>query len=187
MSKHIATAQLAELAQIAREPRQHTLVDRTFGLPTELFALTVAAYVAFLGVMTAAFGEAGLVIPMAICVIYLVMAFGVPALWTQIGPDDGARRLSWSAFRARGVMTNSGPVSAGAAAAQVLILPLVILFWGIAIAVIASSRAGSSNWIPREPMRAIRPSLSSLVSWRLTVSMVTPSNPAISPRVSGMS
>ena len=88
--------------------------------------------------MTAAFGGSGLVIPMAICVVYIVMAFGVPALWTRIGPDDGARHMSWADFRGKGVMTHNGPVDAGAAAAQVLILPLAVLFWGIAVAVIAA-------------------------------------------------
>lgn len=138
MSKHIAPAKLAQLAQIVGEPRQTTVVDRTFGLPAALFVMTVAAYFAFLGIMTAAFGGDGLVIPMAICVVYVVMAFGVPALWTRIGPNDGAQRMSWAAFQGRGVMTHNGPVSAGAAIAQVLILPLAVLIWGIAIAVIAA-------------------------------------------------
>ena len=66
MSKHIAPAKLAQLAQIVGEPRQTTVVDRTFGLPAALFVMTVAAYFAFLGIMTAAFGGDGLVIPMAI-------------------------------------------------------------------------------------------------------------------------
>jgi hypothetical protein len=138
MSKHIATDQLAQLAQIVDQPRPHTVVDRTFGLPTELFAVTVLSYLAFLGVMAAAFGGGELWIPMVVFVVYIVMAFGIPAMWTQIGPDDGARRLSWAAFRNNGVMTHDGRVSAGAAAAQVLILPLAILFWGVAVAVIAA-------------------------------------------------
>ena len=139
MSKHHAPTQLAQLAQIVDEPRRHIVVDRTFGLPTTLFVLTIGAYFAFLGVMTLAFGGSGLVIPMVICVIYLVMVFGVPALWTRIGPDDGEKPMSWGTFRGKGVMTHNGPVDAGAAAAQVLILPAAVLFWGIAIAVIAAA------------------------------------------------
>lgn len=139
MSRHLATAQLAELAQIVDQPRHQLPVDRTFGLPSELFAITVAAYLGFLGIMAAAFGTAELAIPMAIFVIYIAMAFGVPALWTGIGEDDGARRMSWSAFRRNGVIAHDGPVSANAAAAQVLILPLAILGWGIAVAIIAAT------------------------------------------------
>jgi hypothetical protein len=138
MSKHIPAARLAEVARIVDQPSRSTVVDRTFGLPTELFALTVLSYLAFLGVMAAAFGGDGLLIPMAIFVIYIAMAFGVPAMWTQIGPDDGKRRMSWAEFSGKGVMTHDGQVSAGAAAAQVLILPLVILGWGIGIAIIAA-------------------------------------------------
>lgn len=138
MSMQIPSAELAEMARIAKQPQLYTIVDRTFGLPTALFGISVAAYFGFLAVMVLAFGTSELAIPMAIFIVYIVMAFGVPAMWTQIGPDDGTQRLSWSAFRRNGVMTHYGPVGAGAAMAQVLILPLAILAWGVAIAIIAA-------------------------------------------------
>jgi hypothetical protein len=46
------------------------------------------------------------------------------------------------------------------------------------------SRAASASSMPRDPLRRTIPSRSSWVSWRLTVSMVRPSNEASSPRVS---
>ncbi len=138
MSKYLATARITEFAQIVEQPRHQPPVDRTFGLPTALYAITVAAYLAFLAVMTAAFGSAELAIPMAICLTYIAMAFGVPALWTRISPQDGARNAGWRAFRNHGVMAHDGPVSANAAIVQVLILPLAILGWGVAVAIIAA-------------------------------------------------
>jgi len=138
MSKHIAEANLAEVAQIVAAPSAAHVVDRTFELPTGLYIATVGAYLAFLGIMAASFLTGELVIPMVIFVVYIAMAFGIPAMWTGIGENNGARRLSWSNFQSKGVMTHDGPVTAGAATAQVLILPLAILGWGLAIAIIAA-------------------------------------------------
>ncbi len=138
MSKHIADNRLAEVAQIVAAPRVAHKVDRTFELPKVLYVVTAAAYLAFVGLMAALFLNGGLAIPMVICVVFIVMAFGVPAMWTRLGDDDGARRLSWSSFQSKGVMTPDGPVPAGAATAQVLILPIAIVIWGLAIAAIVA-------------------------------------------------
>jgi hypothetical protein len=138
MSKHITDTRLAEVAQIVAAPKVPHKVDRTFELPTGLYLLTAAAYLAFIGLMAAVFLNAGLAIPMVVFVVFIVMAFGVPAMWTRLGDDDGARRLSWSNFQSKGVMTLDGPITAGAATAQVLILPVAIVIWGLAIALIVA-------------------------------------------------
>jgi hypothetical protein len=138
MTKHLPAEQLAGLAQIHDQIPQGSVVDRSFELPVALYGLTIACYLAFLAIMAAVFTTAELAIPMAIFVVYIAMAFGVPAMWTAIGPDNGARRLSWEAFRRSGVETHYGRVTAGSAIAQVLIMPAAVLGWGIAVAVIAS-------------------------------------------------
>ncbi len=138
MSKLIANPRLTQLAQIVEAPKLPHKVDRSFELPVGLYVMTAGAYLAFIGLMAAMFMNGGLVIPMVICVVFIVMAFGVPAMWTGIGDDDGAQRLSWSNFQSKGVMTLDGPVTAAAASAQVLILPFAILTWGLAIAVIVA-------------------------------------------------
>jgi hypothetical protein len=138
MSRHLASEQIAEVAHVVAAPRPVHVVDRSFGLPARLYGLTIGAYLAFLGVMAAAFMTGQLAIPMAIFVFFVVMAFSVPGAWTRIGPDDGLRSPSWSSFRMHGLMTVDGPVSAHATTVQVLILPVAILCWGIAIAVIAA-------------------------------------------------
>ena len=38
----------------------------------------------------------------------------------------------------RGIQTATGPLSGGAALVQVLILPALILFWGVCVAVIVA-------------------------------------------------
>lgn len=138
MSKHVAETKLAGVAKIVEAPKVHHKVDRTFELPTGLYALTIAGYLGFIGIMAACFMTGQLVIPMAIFVLFIVMAFSIPAMWTSLGDDDGARRLSWSNFQSKGVMTHDGPVTAAAASAQVLILPFAIILWGLAITVIVA-------------------------------------------------
>ena len=102
-----------------------------------LHTATVGLYFAFLGVMAFAFQDRGLIIPMAICVIYCVMAFGVPTMWKRMKPDHASAPLQWGEFSRFGINTYTGNMSARDATGQVLILPVLILGWGVAIAVIA--------------------------------------------------
>ena len=136
MSKHAAETKLAEVARIVEAPKVHHKVDRTFELPAGLYLMTAGAYLGFIGLMAVLFMTGGLAIPLVVIALFIVMAFSIPAMWTGLGEDDGARRLSWSNFQSKGFMTHDGPITATAASVQVLILPFAILVWGLAIAVI---------------------------------------------------
>lgn len=138
MSKHIADTALANVAHKVDAPRVPHTVDRTFELPTGLYVMTAGSYLAFLAMMAACFLTGELAIPMAVFVVFIAMAFAVPAMWTGLGDDDGKRRLSWSNFQSKGIVAYDGPVTAFAATAQVLILPIAILIWGLAISVIVA-------------------------------------------------
>ena len=121
------------------QARPHTEVDRTFGLPTALFVVTGALYFAFIGVMAIGFGNPGLIMPMAIMAVFLVMFFGVPGMWVLMKPGaNRSRAKSWNRFLSEGVQTNTGHLGAGEAAVQVLILPVLILVWGLGTATIAA-------------------------------------------------
>ena len=112
---------------------------RSFDLPTGLFAATVGLYFAFLAVMAAAFADPGLIVPMGIFYIYIIMAFGVPALWVRMKPDHADRPLGWRQFMREGIVTHTGRLAGRDAAVQVLILPTLILGWGIAMAAIVAA------------------------------------------------
>jgi hypothetical protein len=115
-----------------------TATVRSFDLPTGLFAATVGLYFAFLAVMAVAFADPRLIVPMGIFYIYIIMAFGVPALWVRMKPDHADRPLSWSRFMRDGIATHTGRLAGKDAAVQVLILPTLIFGWGVAMAVIAA-------------------------------------------------
>ncbi len=78
----------------------------------------------------------GLAIPMAIFALFIVAGFGVPALWTGIAPDHGKRPLKLQQLMRRGIATYTGRLEGGDAAIQMLILPVLILGWGMAVVTI---------------------------------------------------
>jgi hypothetical protein len=132
--KAIVHAQLP----VAAHPRHQVEVDRNFGLPTGLFVMTALGYLGFLGLTALAFGNPGLILPMAIFVTFLTMFFGVPAMWSRMKPGHPDRAQSWSRFISEGIQTYTGHVTAVQASAQVLILPAIVFGWGVAVVTIAA-------------------------------------------------
>lgn len=121
---------------VAALPGQY---GRTFDLPPVLHYATAGLYIVYLGVMSIAFMAPDLVLPMVICVLSVAAGFGVPALWARIAPPPPGRRQSFNRFLHEGFDCMTGHLSGHGAAMQVLILPVLILCWGIAIAIIAAS------------------------------------------------
>ena len=140
MAERITRQLVAEKAIIheAEALRIPTTVDRNFELPAGLYAATAGAYFAFLGVMAFGFGNPSLILPMAIFIVFIAMFFGVAAMWMRMKPEHAQRLTPWSRFRQHGMITANGHCTAGAATAQVLILPALILAWGIAVVTIAT-------------------------------------------------
>lgn len=138
MSIHIPAEQFAAVTNKSAKPNLRQHVDRSFGLPTGLYVATIAAYFAFIAIMGIGLAQRELIIPMGICVTYLVMFFGVPAMWVRMKPKTDAEPLSWVEYKMDGIDTWTGRIKAKDATAQVLILPVLILFWGIATVAIAT-------------------------------------------------
>ncbi|MBU2586736.1 MAG: hypothetical protein KJ872_01315 [Alphaproteobacteria bacterium] len=118
-------------------PRHQVEVDRNFGLPSALYIATIACYFGFLVIVGTAFANPVLVIPMAIIVVLIVAAFGVPAVWTRLR-DNSSAPQTLGEFETRGIMTNTGRLRPRDAAIQVLILPVLLVVWGLAVAVVAA-------------------------------------------------
>ena len=118
-------------------PRHQVDADRNFGLPTALYGATVAGYLGFLLVVGSAFANPVLAIPMAIFVVFIIAGFGVPALWTRLAGNTSAPQ-TLGEFEAKGIQTATGRLAAKDASIQVLILPVLLVCWGLAVAVIAA-------------------------------------------------
>jgi hypothetical protein len=130
-------ARIVEQPKAPAQVRHQVEADRNFGLPTALYAGTVAGYLGFLLVVGSAFANPVLAIPMAIFVVFIVAGFGVPAVWTRLAGNTSEPQ-TMGEFALKGIMTNTGRLAAKDAAIQVLILPVLLVCWGLAIAVIAA-------------------------------------------------
>ncbi|MEO0700428.1 MAG: hypothetical protein AAFY81_12030 [Pseudomonadota bacterium] len=130
-------ARLVEAPTQSKAPRHQVEVDQNFELPSVLFGATVACYLAFLGVMLGAFAAPILAIPMVIFAGFIVAGFGLPMIWTRLA-NNRSRPLSYGQFQTDGIMTNTGRCAPRDAMIQMLILPVLIVLWGLAVAIIAA-------------------------------------------------
>ncbi len=144
MSKHQARLDLAPVAAIHAAPPLAqpapvaVEVQRTFDLPVSLHAATVGLYFAFVAIMAIAFRSPEMAIPIAICFVVLIGGFGVPWMWTRMQPANPARRMRSSEARLHGIPVHTGRLTPGEAAGQVLVLPVLLVFWACAAAVIVA-------------------------------------------------
>lgn len=140
MAEKLSRERVAEKAIIHEAPvaRQPTSVDRSFELPTALYGATVALYLGFIATLGIAFANPEMILPAAVFALIVVAAFGVPSIWVRMRPDSSQRSTPLGRFQGQGIMTLTGHCSAGAAAAQVLILPVLIFAWGVAAVTIAA-------------------------------------------------
>lgn len=127
-------ARIVDSPAAERTPHE---VDRNFGLPTALYGATVACYLGFLAIVGAAFANPVLLIPMVIFAFTILAGFGVPTIWTRFAGNSTAPQ-TMGEFEARGIMTHTGPLTARDASLQVLVLPVLLVMWGIAVAVIVA-------------------------------------------------
>ncbi len=128
-----------EAGTLAEAPVEIDRRTRNFDLPVALHAATVGCYLAFLGILALAFQSPDMIIVMAICVIYIAMAFGVPTLWSRMKPLHHDRAIDWQTFHREGIECATGRLTSSESIGQVMILPVLILGWGIAIVIIAAA------------------------------------------------
>lgn len=122
----------------AAAPVRHQVeADRNFGLPAAFYGATIACYLGFLVIAGTAFANPVLAIPIAIMVLLIAAAFGVPTVWTRL-KGNVSQPQTLGEFETRGIMTHTGRLAPRDATIQVLILPVLLVVWGLAVAVIAA-------------------------------------------------
>jgi len=126
------------VAAPAVKPDQRACEDRTFELPRALHIGTAALFLAYMAIMAVGFRNNELVLPMVINFIFISAAFGVPALWATMKPDNPSQALGLDGFMANGVDCLTGRLDGRSASVQVLIMPVLVLLWGIGVVTIAA-------------------------------------------------
>jgi hypothetical protein len=125
---------------VVEPPRQSVPGPRSFELPKGVFVAMGAAYAAFIVEMAVAFGDgSGMPLVLAICVVYMAMYLGIPAVFGKVNTGMRQPRLDWARLRASGLDTIDGRVGAGGVLAQVLIVPACLAAFGLAILVIVAT------------------------------------------------
>ena len=138
LEKHLLVRTSELVAEpLAEAPRACT--DRNFNLPTALHAGFFGLFLAYLGVMAIGFPHPEMILPMAIFVIFTVAFYVVPMLWATMAPANPTRSMSLDQLLGQGMMTHTGWTSGGSAVAQVMVMPVMILCWGVAVVVIAAT------------------------------------------------
>ena len=128
----IVTAdELATLVAPAMALPEHS----DFEFPRWIWAVMLAGYATFVGgLLGATAGNGRAEFAIAISAIYIAMFFGTARVLANV---DGRRVGAFN--RAGGkLVTSTGPMNAASVAGQVLVLPVLLGFFGVAIAVISA-------------------------------------------------
>jgi hypothetical protein len=113
------------------EPLKATQELRTFDLPKSIWWTMFLAYaVFFLGITVATGRDRSALFMIVISASYAVMYFGTAAVMNAVGAHSRPATVPGD------IETATGKLSYGAAFAQILTVPLVIAFFGCAIAVV---------------------------------------------------
>ncbi len=123
--------------ELVAAPEGRSCEDQSFELPTGVYVAMAGMFTGFIAVLNIAFsGHMG--VSFAAIFFFVAAFFAIPVLFTRSAPDSRTSALEWYQFLERGIVTASGREKAGSAAVLVLILPFLILCFGIAIATIAA-------------------------------------------------
>jgi hypothetical protein len=137
MSVRVDPIQLQADARVVAAPNERSCQDHSFELPTGLYIAMAALFFGFLAVLAIGLQTPGLIVPMAINFVFLAAFFGVPAIFVRSTKDD-SRAKSWSRFMDRGIDTANGHSSGKEAAVLMLVLPVFIFGWSLAIVTITA-------------------------------------------------
>ena len=125
-------------AEIVQAPAARACDDQSFELPGGLYAAMAIMFAGFVAVLALAF-RGHMAVSYGVIFAFLTAFFAIPAIFPRVKPADGrTRALSWAMFRYKGIATATGRMTATEATILVLLLPFLILCFGIAMATIAA-------------------------------------------------
>ena len=130
---------LAARADIVAPPPQRACEDHNWGLPNGIYAAMAICFAGAITVLALSF-HSGMAVSFGVIFFFLAAFFAVPAIFvrTSRGRGGNTKALGWYEFMDRGIVTATGRTRGGEAATLVLMLPVLILCWAIAVAIIAA-------------------------------------------------
>jgi hypothetical protein len=130
---------LADRADIVAPPPQRSCEDHNWGLPNGIYAAMAVCFMGAIAVLALCF-RSGMVVSYGVIFLFIAAFFAIPAIFVRTSRNRGStlRAASWNEFLDKGITTATGRMKAGEAAVLVLMLPVLILCWAIAVAIIAA-------------------------------------------------
>jgi len=140
MSARVKSAVAFATDEIVAPPSLSTAAcdDHSFQLPTGIYVAMTLCFFGAIAILALAFRQ-GMGVSYAIIFAFLIAFFGIPAIFVHTSPaSEKWHAIRWYDFLDKGMKTHTGRIGGFSAAILVLLLPLLILSWAIAIAVIAT-------------------------------------------------
>jgi hypothetical protein len=131
-------AQLLARSEVVPAPAAQAWQDYTFELPPALHFATGALFIGFVSVLSLAFANPEMAVPFGIFIAFIGAFFAVPAIFVRSAPEGSARARRWADFMEKGVAVEHGRCTGREASILVLMLPVLIFCWALAIATIAT-------------------------------------------------
>ena len=122
--------------EIVGAPSKRACDDQSFELPTGIYVAMASMFAGFVTVLSFTFRSGHMAVVYGVIFAFIGAFFAVPAIFPAM-ERDGRAALNWSDFNHCGIATATGRASAREAVILVLILPFLILCFGIAVATIA--------------------------------------------------
>jgi len=139
MSRRQTREQLLVRDEIVAAPAKRACEDQTFELPTAIYIAMATMLAGFIAVLSLSFRGGHMAVAYGVIFAFIVAFFAVPALFPgQASEESRTKALSLFDFGHRGIATATGRASAREATILVLLLPFLILCFGISVATIAS-------------------------------------------------
>ncbi len=139
MTSHETKLELLARGEIVEAPAERACTDQCFELPSGIYIAMALMFAGFIAVLASAFRGGHMAVGYGVIFAFIAAFFAVPAAFPNVGGEDARNKaLSWFDFSDRGIMTATGHSSAGEATTLVLLLPFLVLCFGIAIATIAA-------------------------------------------------
>ena len=131
--------QLLARGEVVGAPAERACTEQSFELPTGIYAAMISMFAGFVAVLGLSFRGGHMAVVVGIIFVFIAAFFTIPAMFAGVARGTSATKaLSWAAFRQRGISTATGHSTAGEATVLVLLLPFLILCFGIAVVSIAA-------------------------------------------------
>ena len=135
--RHVDQSQLLASDELVVAPEKRACDDQTFELPVGIYIAMAVMFTGFVVVLSVAF-RGGMAVSYGVIFAFLAAFFGIPPLFPRLARANGAKALQWHDFASKGIDTATGRASAVSATALILVLPVLMLCFAIAVATIAA-------------------------------------------------